>query len=74
MRSEADLSPRAGIPFAPIGLGTDQVPEASMTARAVMRSSAPSAVSTCTVNGCSPRPESTIRSRPARATPVTVAP
>lgn len=45
-----------------------------MTARAVIRSSWPSADWMCAVKGCSSRPESTMRSRPARATPVTVVP
>lgn len=42
-----------------------------MTARACNRYSSPSPGCTCTVNGCSPRPASTSRSRPRRDTPTT---
>jgi hypothetical protein len=73
MRPAADLSPIAGRPSAPIGPGVDHVPEASMTARVLIRSSRPSADALSTVTGCSSRPESTMRSRPARATPTTLA-
>lgn len=59
-------SPTARRPSPPSGLGVAQVPDASIAARAVIRSSP-----TCTVSGSLSRPESTTRSRPRRATPVT---
>ena len=73
-RPAAARSPRAGSPSAPAGFGCRHVPDASMTARAWSLSSSPPGPVTCTVNGWSPRPASTRRSRPLRDTPVTLVP
>ena len=70
----AARSPRAGSPSAPAGFGCRHVPDASMTARASSLRSFPPRSVMCTVNGWSPRPASTRRSRPLRDTPVTRAP
>jgi hypothetical protein len=74
MRSAAARSPSAGRPLAPAGLGEAQVPEASITARARMRSSWPPASTVRSSNGRSARPAVVTLPTRVRATAVTRAP
>jgi hypothetical protein len=64
----------AGRPLAPAGLGEDQVPEASITARANRRLSPPLASVTRSSKGWSSRPAVRTLPLPTRATPVTRTP